>query len=112
MALLGKQNHTPCNDSRIDYLMMRLPRLNEDFDDEADLDENLNEVEAGPGLNPALASALQFNRSTTSSIFQRKQSTLESGPKRTQTRLRTSVKVNLRSTESSLQLKNLQTLRQ
>ena len=42
MALLGKASDVPGKYSRVDYLMMRLPRLDEAAgDEEADLAENL-----------------------------------------------------------------------
>ena len=41
-ALLGKMSWVPGGESRVNYIMMRMPRLDE-IDDEDDLDENLND---------------------------------------------------------------------
>ena len=39
---MGKMSQVPGGESRVDYIMMRMPRLDE-IDDEDDLDENLND---------------------------------------------------------------------
>jgi len=42
-SLLGNKNDTPINDSRIDYLMLRIPKVNETIDpadDEEDGDDD------------------------------------------------------------------------
>ena len=97
-------SQVPGGESRVDYIMMRMPRLDE-VDDEEDLDENLND-DAEEGMQPMLAKALSagFSRSTTGVIDSR--NSLASN-RRMSNALRMSVKVNLRSTESKLQLKNL-----
>jgi len=89
---------TPGADSRIDYLMLRMPKLTEE------LSEDLDDPDESPGLNSALTSAL--SRSSISNFSNRMMS-MKQIDRRASTKLRSSVKVNLRSTETSLKLKNL-----
>ena len=55
-GLLGKMASIPGSDNRIDYIMMRLPKLtDEKVEDEVDDSESIDD---SPGFNPAIASML------------------------------------------------------
>jgi len=83
--------------------MLRIPRLTEEVGEEDDVSET-----ESPGLSLALTSAL--SRSTTSNfsgLFGGRTNSMKQSNRRESIKLRGSVKVNLRSTETSLKLKNL-----
>ena len=98
VSLLGSMKATPSRGSTLDYFMLRMPKMNEEQDE---ADENINDE--GGEQNPFLARAIT-QRETNSAV------TLSSGAARDlrmtdrkqSVKLRMSVKVNLRSTETSL----------
>ena len=65
-ALVGKMRDVPSCDSRIDYLMMRIPKLTDEEEGD-DLEEDTDVVDDMPSaLNSALSGA--FSRSATSNF--------------------------------------------
>ena len=102
---------TPGSDNRIDYVMMRMPKLFEDAEEEMKAegaDDGSENVAAGnEGMSFALHNALNFAKSQAPTRIRNNSMRSTQG---TINNLRMSVKVNLRSTESKLLLKNLNLL--
>lgn len=111
LALIGKKRDIPTASSRIDYLMMRSPKMNnEDCGADSELGEDLEESK--DEMPSALSSALAFSRSQTSNLDAsgraRNFSMLKpSGSVISMMKLRQSVKVNFKSQETLLRLKSL-----
>lgn len=97
---MGKMTETPGRDSRIDYLMLRMPKLSEQEDAEEEKQDVGGDDE---GMNTALARAL----TSKSQVPRSNQFVTMNSARRTSQHLRMSVKVNLRNTESKLYLKTL-----
>ena len=92
----------PGQSCRVDYIMMRLPRLC-DMEETADHNEPESPVDLSKGLHPGLMSALSRSEAPTS----RKRNESMKSTSTLINNLRMSVKVNLRSPESKLALKAL-----
>ena len=109
-ALLGKMTAIPGSDNRLDYVMLRLPKLTDTKDEkeESDAENNVEKDVMNFALSNALSSNLNFAKSQAPTYSNRNTSMRSS--RSTIGNLRMSVKVNLRSTESKLVLKNLNLL--
>ena len=62
-ALLGKMTVTPGSDNRMDYIMLRMPKLTADADDEAEEAESSGQGSRSvheEGMSFALNNALKF----------------------------------------------------
>ena len=63
-ALLGKMTVTPGSDNRMDYIMLRMPKLTADADDEAEEAESSGQAGSRSvheeGMSFALNNALKF----------------------------------------------------
>lgn len=103
-SLLGSMKATPFRGSKMDYFMLRMPKINEDSDDgeeNVDGDEDSNS-------NPFLARAITIKQTNSAVNLGGGNDLLASKLNRKASlRLRMSVKVNLRSTETQLQLNKL-----
>ena len=78
-----------------------------DFEDDIGEEAGLGKIEESKGgLHPALNSAL-LSKSAATACTSRSNTILNKEDRRTTRHLRSSVKVNLRNTETALRLKNL-----
>ena len=112
-ALLGKMTATPGSGNRTDYLMMRTPKLTDEKENEEEESEEEKKGESfgssESGLSFALNNALNFAKSQAPLGRSRRNTSMKSTQGTINT-LRMSVKVNLRSTESKLLLRNINLL--
>ena len=64
-SLLGKMTDFPCLDNRLDYLMLRLPKMTDQFDEDC---EDVDGDDQEGAINPALVKALTMGSAALSSV--------------------------------------------
>ena len=125
LSLLGKSSKTSGKDNQIDYIMLRMPKLYDMLEDVADeeneafFEQNIGRqdqpVPSGQELLKQGSQSItstgpsMLSVSTINTVNKRQASTRQ--VHRASTKLRMSAKVNHRSTEQRLNLRNLQLLK-